>query len=221
MSKFNIKKNIKKNKNIFNRYLLRSIKPISKKIIFKKLTSKNVVLLKTIVQFVLNSFNKKILSLFCCSNGIFFFSLATSLHYLFKFYKNVNLVNKKRYKFKKDMVFLFKLKRLDNFCCFNFIFNKKKQYATAIGSKAFLIKIDKNRDIGVIKMPSKNKKIISLYNCVFKGRIKCFSNKKLILTKASYLRLRGKKSSTRGVAMNAIDHPHGGNTNSIKLHKTP
>ena len=70
-------------------------------------------------------------------------------------------------------------------------------------------------------MPSKAVKIISLFSIVLKGRIKCFSNKKLIETKASYMRLRGKKSNSRGVAMNPIDHPHGGNTNSIKLHKTP
>lgn len=219
---FNILKKKNRNKSIKKKLLSRSIEPIKKKLIFKKVFLFNTCkLLKYLIQFIFNSFSKKILSLFCCSNGFFFIKNATSIHYLFRFYKNFSNFKKKMFRIKKDSYFLYKLKRLDNFCSFNFIFNKKQKYATAIGSKAILVKIDKAKKIGFVKMPSKKVKLISLFSLVLKGRIKCFSNKKLIETKASYLRLRGKKSNSRGVAMNPIDHPHGGNTNSIKLHKTP
>jgi large subunit ribosomal protein L2 len=45
---------------------------------------------------------------------------------------------------------------------------------------------------------------------------KRFSN-----SKAGYWRLFGNKPTVRGVAMNAVDHPHGGRTKSIKHPLTP
>ena len=39
--------------------------------------------------------------------------------------------------------------------------------------------------------------------------------------KAGYWRSFGIKSLVRGVAMNPVDHPHGGRTKSIKYPQTP
>jgi large subunit ribosomal protein L2 len=39
--------------------------------------------------------------------------------------------------------------------------------------------------------------------------------------KAGYWRSFGLKSLVRGVAMNPVDHPHGGRTKSVKYPRTP
>jgi large subunit ribosomal protein L2 len=43
----------------------------------------------------------------------------------------------------------------------------------------------------------------------------------MLNTKAGYWRSFGVKSIVRGVAMNAVDHPHGGRTKSVKTPQTP
>ena len=46
-------------------------------------------------------------------------------------------------------------------------------------------------------------------------------NKKYSNTKAGYYQKLGFKSVVRGVAMNPVDHPHGGRTKAIKYQRTP
>jgi len=63
---------------------------------------------------------------------------------------------------------------------------------------------------GLIILPSKKKKIISLNNFVSIGQV---SNSLKILKKdykAGNSRLKNIRPKVRGVAMNPIDHPHGG-----------
>ena len=43
----------------------------------------------------------------------------------------------------------------------------------------------------------------------------------IVLGKAGRNRLKGKRPSVRGIAMNPVDHPHGGRTKSIKYPQTP
>jgi len=43
----------------------------------------------------------------------------------------------------------------------------------------------------------------------------------LVKTKAGNNRLRGVRPSVRGIAMNPVDHPHGGRTNGGIHPKTP
>jgi large subunit ribosomal protein L2 len=40
-------------------------------------------------------------------------------------------------------------------------------------------------------------------------------------TKSGYWRSFGLKSIVRGVAMNPVDHPHGGRTKAIRYQRTP
>jgi len=40
-------------------------------------------------------------------------------------------------------------------------------------------------------------------------------------TKAGFYKNFGRNSIVRGVAMNPVDHPHGGRTKSIKYPRTP
>lgn len=39
--------------------------------------------------------------------------------------------------------------------------------------------------------------------------------------RAGYARLTGARPKVRGVAMNPVDHPHGGRTKSIRLPRSP
>ena len=94
------------------------------------------------------------------------------------------------------------------------IFNIENKYKTksilvrAAGCKAKLIrKYNKN---GLIVLPSKQRKLISLENYVSLGQV---SNSLKIFKKnykAGNSRLRNIRPKVRGVAMNPIDHPHGG-----------
>jgi large subunit ribosomal protein L2 len=46
-------------------------------------------------------------------------------------------------------------------------------------------------------------------------------HKKFFNGKAGYWKIYGKKPLVRGVAMNPVDHPHGGRGKSIKYPRTP
>jgi large subunit ribosomal protein L2 len=46
-------------------------------------------------------------------------------------------------------------------------------------------------------------------------------NKRYKNTKSGYWRSFGCKPIVRGVAMNPVDHPHGGRTSTIKYPRTP
>ena len=45
--------------------------------------------------------------------------------------------------------------------------------------------------------------------------------KKLKISKAGFKKTKNKKVKVRGVAKNPVDHPHGGNTKSIRFPRTP
>jgi large subunit ribosomal protein L2 len=72
-----------------------------------------------------------------------------------------------------------------------------------------------------IRLPSG--KIIILSNSCF-GVLGSVSNsdfKSTVVGKAGRNRLKGKRSSVRGIAMNPVDHPHGGRTNGGCTPVTP
>jgi len=98
---------------------------------------------------------------------------------------------------------------------------KNAQYCLSSGTRSKVLSLDKKTRIVLIQLPSKVKKIISFYSCVFIGRIALEEKKKYKNTKSGYWRSFGKKSIVRGVAMNAVDHPHGGRTKSIRYPQTP
>lgn len=62
----------------------------------------------------------------------------------------------------------------------------------------------------LVRMPSKEERFLSLKNSAVLGRISYELKKFLKKKKAGINRLRGFKSVVRGVAMNPVDHPHGG-----------
>jgi ribosomal protein L2 len=136
----------------------------------------------------------------------------------FSFLDRKSLLNK--YKLKKGWFFLFQLKRLTLISLIG-TYNSEIKLVRSVGSKAKIIQFNKTDKMVLVVLPSKIKKFLSIFSIVSKYSIFSLYKKKLVNNYASFNRLLGKSSITRGVAMNPIDHPHGGNTKSIKLQKTP
>lgn len=173
------------------------------------------------MNFIINPINNKITSLFCCSNGIFFYSISTAKEKLWRFYTFFKIKLIKKFKLKKNWTFLFNLKKRTKICLFSYNSSNYINCARSLGAFAKINQINKKLNVAYVILPSKKKIILPLFNIVSKSFVRKLSRKKLVCTYAGFNVLRGKKANTRGTAMNPIDHPHGGRTNSIKLHKTP
>lgn len=98
-------------------------------------------------------------------------------------------------------------------------YNKSNVFIKAAGTFGQIIQ--KTKNICKIKLPSS--KIIEILNSCF-CNIGIISNKqsnKIVLAKAGRNRLLGKRPTVRGIAMNPVDHPHGGQTNGGMHFVTP
>ena len=74
---------------------------------------------------------------------------------------------------------------------------------------------DKERKIIKCKLSSGLLKMFNINDVFLLGRVSN-KNKNLILKKKYTYKWRNTKSIVRGVAMNPVDHPHGGNTKTNK-----
>lgn len=98
---------------------------------------------------------------------------------------------------------------------------KGSQYVLSPGSKSFITKVDIINNVVIVKLPSGVSKVFSAYAVGLQGII-CYSQKQIKSpAKAGFLKVRGKKSLSRGVAKNPVDHPHGGRNKAIKYQRTP
>lgn len=95
------------------------------------------------------------------------------------------------------------------------------QYIRSSGTSALLIKSDQKKHVAVLQLPSGVKKSFSLYSLASLGSVSLKIKKLTSNTKSGYYRIFGLKSKVRGVAMNPVDHPHGGRAKSIKYPRTP
>ena len=81
--------------------------------------------------------------------------------------------------------------------------------------------LQKNTESVTIKLPStKIIKISSLFSATI-GRISNVLHNKVLIGKAGKTRKSGIRPSVRGIAMNPVDHPHGGRTNGGRPSVTP
>lgn len=97
--------------------------------------------------------------------------------------------------------------------------NLKAKYAKAAGTFAQLEQ--KNNLTARIKLPSGNKIILPVNNFATIGVMSNEVYKNIIIGKAGRNRNLGKRPIVRGVAMNPVDHPHGGRTNGGRPSVTP
>lgn len=102
------------------------------------------------------------------------------------------------------------------------IFPKKKfTYAKSAGTFCQIIEIDDERNQVLLEYPTKIKKWVHGYSIATTGRnanlLKFYES----YGKAGYYRLVGSRPVVRGVAMNPVDHPHGGRTKTSSPERTP
>lgn len=67
-----------------------------------------------------------------------------------------------------------------------------------------------SNDVSIVKLPSGEERRVTSFSKATLGRISNISNYLVKLKKASDSLYKGKKPIVRGVAKNAVDHPHGG-----------
>ena len=93
------------------------------------------------------------------------------------------------------------------------------KYSRAAGTSSQIIQ--KTNNTSKIRLPSGT--IINLFNSVFAtlGTNSNIKKNLISIGKAGKNRLRGIRPTVRGIAMNPIDHPHGGRTNSGFVYVTP
>jgi len=115
-------------------------------------------------------------------------------------------------------VLLFFLKKFSIFN--NFIIKKKSKFAKSSGTFCQIIEIYDNFTVRM-RLPSGAQKVVSAVQFVTLGRCSNLDVNKQVYGKAGSLRVRGIKPKVRGVAMNPVDHPHGGRTKTNKPEVSP
>lgn len=174
-----------------------------------------------IVSFKFIPFKNKLLSLVYFSNGAVSYFITTNLHKIFNYIYLNKYKKMKKLKIKNTYMMLFQIKKLSFVSCLEILPGKGSQYALSSGAKSKIIKIDKESHTVLIQLPSKIKKIFSYYSFAALDSVSLSENKKYLNSKAGYWRSFGLKPVVRGVAMNPVDHPHGGRTKSVKYPRTP
>lgn len=161
-------------------------------------------------------------SLIKYSNGTYSYILAASFlkpgNFLFSTVKP-NLFS---YKYKIGCNILLKYSHYTHLF-FNLQINLKKsgQYARAGGTFCKVISVNWYKNTARVLLPTGLIKIISIFCSATLGRASNFDHNREFLVKAGFNRNKGKNPSVRGVAMNPVDHPHGGRTKTNSPELTP
>jgi large subunit ribosomal protein L2 len=102
------------------------------------------------------------------------------------------------------------------------LYNSKfPKYIRAAGTFTKIYQRYDDKELISFKLPTGVVKYLSFDNFVLVGRNSNLCNFKQIIGKAGYNRMRGVKPHVRGVAMNPVDHPHGGRTKTSKPEVSP
>lgn len=97
--------------------------------------------------------------------------------------------------------------------------NKYSKYIRAAGTFGQILQRDYRK--AKIRLPSNKIIEIDIFSYATIGIVTNTQNKLTCLGKAGRNRLKGRRPIVRGVAMNPVDHPHGGRTNGGRPSVTP
>ena len=95
------------------------------------------------------------------------------------------------------------------------------KYVRSAGVSAKITKVDTKLNTALVKLPSGVRKVFSLFSLGTPNSNPIHENKYWKNNRAGYYSSFGKKPKVRGVAMNPVDHPHGGRTKTIAYPRTP
>merc|ERR1712150_317321 len=127
--------------------------------------------------------------------------------YKYRFYKKILLGKQMPIKLIKRFSIIFNV---------SLQYKSKGIYAKSSGTYCSLINNYKDYNLSKIALPSRKSYIISSNCFVTLGRNSNLKKKYEVLGSAKQNIHNGFKSKVRGVAMNPVDHPHGGRTKTNK-----
>lgn len=141
------------------------------------------------------------------THGLLLGDFLNTQYYLYTKY-DANLLGKK--------IPVIHLKKFTIICNFS-IFNKSfGVYTRASGTYATVLIVQKDYNLVKLLLPSQKQYVIS-GNCLATlGRNSNLNKKYQVLGSAKLGRRGGFRPHVRGVAMNPVDHPHGGRTKTNK-----
>lgn len=84
------------------------------------------------------------------------------------------------------------------------------QLCRSAGTSAQVLERDETRGLALLRMQSKEQRLVRLQCMVTVGEVSNPEHKNQSFGKAGRVRWKGVRPTVRGVAMNPIDHPHGG-----------
>ncbi len=173
-----------------------------------------------ISNFLFLPYRNKLLSLIRYSHGALAYHVTIENHKIFSFFYAPSLRVRPRFRsmFSARLMFFANLSKI---CLIELTTRRGAQYCRSSGTIAKILKIDRKNDTSLIRLPSGRAKLFSMYAFASVGRVLFKENRNFLNSKAGYWRGFGFKPTVRGVAMNPVDHPHGGRTNSIKYPRTP
>lgn len=169
-----------------------------------------------------NTSTNNIISLIKFSNGSYSYILNTYGYSvgMFTSFLSKHVVFSIRYNI-GDVVFLKNLEIGSIFYNVCNISKNKSIYARSPGTYCILLSLDFNLNKANIQLPSGDFVSVNYNFFATLGRNSNIWRFKEIVGKAGRNVLRGFKPSVRGVAMNPVDHPHGGRTKTNSPEKTP
>ena len=108
-------------------------------------------------------------------------------------------------------------------CFFNVKLNGKQNawFCKAGGTFCTIIRINSIKNFCTVRLPSSKYIFVKETTYVMLGRNSNVLIKGIWLSKAGWNIKKGYRPSVRGVAMNPVDHPHGGRTKSNSPERTP
>ncbi len=167
-----------------------------------------------------NPVNNSLISLIKFSFGAYSYTITP--HGCFPGSSFLVILNNYIYLYRFKPGFTTILKYFNNHALFfNFVldFKKGSQYSKAPGTYCLMIQFNEEKKMSFIQLPTKKTLWVSWYCIGTFGRVANIDNRKQFLTKAGTNRHKNKRPTVRGVAMNPVDHPHGGRckTNSPEL----
>lgn len=166
-----------------------------------------------ILKFVYDPNRKSPLMLVCYLNGILSYHLAVKGNNIgdFVFVGDINLESKKS-KVKTLTSFFFNFANgmlINNISLGSSSFSNCK-FVKAAGTVAYLLKVDELSRKALVRLPSKEERFFSFTGLCTLGQVANLNHFLLDISKAGRSRHLGIRPTVRGVAMNPIDHPHGG-----------
>lgn len=120
-----------------------------------------------------------------------------------------------------NIIFLKLLKQNDIIYSYYTINKVRAFYARSAGTFCKLRYRTHSKDFFIVSMPSGELTKLSANLRVFIGRNSNILHKKEVLGSAGYTRKLGFRPTVRGVAMNPVDHPHGGRTKTSQPEVSP